>query len=351
MAEERKDSLTRRGIIGAALVGAGGWAGWAIQRLRGRNGQEMPIDKVATKEKNPFEYDLSAYEKVDPDLLLFEPAGEFDPGFRRVKRIGVAPDGRLMVAGDKSLRFFDANGQQDREIELRHTPHCMHVSERDELFVGYARHFEIHDLDGTHRSSTERFGKDSFLTSIATHEDAVFVADAGQREVILCDREGTVAKRFGNPAETPEGMGFAIPSPYFDLRVDTHGTLWVVNPGRLRVEAYTTDGEFQRTWGAPGMKIEGFTGCCNPVFMTMTGDGRFITSEKGLARIKVHDPTGEFEGVVAGPSFLVDDKKLAKQACQDCTVGAGFDVAVDERGWVHALDPFRMTVRSFRPLA
>ena len=29
----------------------------------------------------------------------------------------------------------------------------------------------------------------------------------------------------------------------------------------------------------------------------------------------------------------------------------GFDVAVDERGWVHVLDPFRMSVRSFRPLA
>ena len=101
----------------------------------------------------------------------------------------------------------------------------------------------------------------------------------------------------------------------------------------------------------PGMKIERLSGCCNPVYFAMTADGGFVTSEKGLARIKVYDPKGEFVGVVAGPSFLVDDKKLAKEACADCRVGAGFDVAVDERGWVHTLDPFRKTVRSFRPTA
>ena len=58
---------------------------------------------------------------------------------------------------------------------------------------------------------------------------------------------------------------------------------------------------------------------------------------------------GRFRGAVAGPNMLVADKELAKRACADCSVGAGFDVTLAANGDVLTLDPYRKVVRRFRP--
>lgn len=350
MAGTRKNDITRRGLLGTALVGVGAGGGWLVQRFRRGGGEEKRASAPAPAASNPWEYDLSAYENVDPALLIFEPQGQFETGFDHVGRLVAAPGDRLLVAGDRAVRVFDRSGELRTEVELTAAPRCLHVSAEADLFIGFEDRFDVYDLDGNRRHGTPSFGERTYLTSIATYGDSVYAADAGNREVIVCDREGRVQTRFGKIGDGAN-PGFAVPSPYFDLAVTPEGKLWIANPGRLRVEAYSLAGEFESSWGEAGMAIERLSGCCNPVYFAMAPDGRFITSEKGLARIKVYDAKGEFTGVVAGPSFLVDDKKLAKEACADCRIGAGFDVAVDERGWVHALDPFRKTVRSFRPRA
>ena len=97
------------------------------------------------------------------------------------------------------------------------------------------------------------------------------------------------------------------------------------------------------------MAVENFCGCCNPVHFARRPDGKFVTSEKGLNRIKIYDAKGNFEGVVAGPEHLVKDLELAKRACADCRIGFGFDVACDSTGRVLALDPATRTVRIFTP--
>ena len=99
------------------------------------------------------------------------------------------------------------------------------------------------------------------------------------------------------------------------------------------------------------MAVEGFCGCCNPVYFARRPDGKFVTSEKGLNRIKIYDAKGKFEGVVAGPEQLVKDRELAAKACVNCKVGFGFDVACDARGRVLALDPVARTIRVFTPKA
>ena len=64
-----------------------------------------------------------------------------------------------------------------------------------------------------------------------------------------------------------------------------------MNPGRHKIEAYTFDGELETSWGTPATTIGGFSGCCNPTHIAMLPDGSFVTSEKGLARVKVYDST------------------------------------------------------------
>ena len=65
-------------------------------------------------------------------------------------------------------------------------------------------------------------------------------------------------------------------------------------------------------------------------------DGSFLTSEKGVVRIKIHEPSGELSTVVAPPDKFMED-------------GEAPDVAVDEEGIVYALDYDRNMIRIFEP--
>jgi len=82
------------------------------------------------------------------------------------------------------------------------------------------------------------------------------------------------------------------------------------------------------------MRPEGFCGCCNPSHIALFPDGRFVTSEKGLPRVKVYDAKGVFVGLVAGPDMFAED-------------AVGLDLAVDSRGRILVLDPARRMVRVF----
>jgi hypothetical protein len=87
------------------------------------------------------------------------------------------------------------------------------------------------------------------------------------------------------------------------------------------LENYTDDGILRGFWEATGMKVEDLTGCCNPAQMTVDAEGNFITSEKGVVRIKKYKASGEFLGVIAEPDkfpqgihapevIVTDDNKI-----------------------------------------
>jgi hypothetical protein len=82
------------------------------------------------------------------------------------------------------------------------------------------------------------------------------------------------------------------------------------------------------------MEIDGFCGCCNPTHMAILDNGSFVTSEKGLPRVKVIAPTGELQAVVAGPGQLAPDT-------------VGLDLAIDPEGRILVLDPAARMVRVF----
>jgi len=127
-----------------------------------------------------------------------------------------------------------------------------------------------------------------------------------------------------------------VPSPYFDLLVAPDGLLRIVDPGRHKITAFTEGGDLELSWGKPTLEIEGFGGCCNPSHIAMLEDGRFVTSEKGIARVKVHDAEGRFVTAVVGPAGL------------DTETGP-CDVAVDSKGRILVLDPGRGVLRIFAP--
>lgn len=346
MSTTKTGQWRRRGFLGGALVAAGAAAGWVVTKLVD---PQARVNRTPTKLDDRFVYDISEFEETPANLLLFDPAGDFSTGLAEAKRVAFWEGHGIAVSGDNSLTFFGADGAKLKQWPVEATGYCLLPLEKDSLLVGYADRFAILDGNGKAQFQSPNLGRRTYLTCAAACQDRFYLADAGNREVLICDRKsGQVLERFGKKDADRGNPGFNIPSPYFALAVAADGKLRVANTGRLRVETYTLDGRFVSSWGEPGMKIDRFCGCCNPAYFVLTPAGDFITSEKGLARINVYAAAGRFKGAVAGPNMLVTDKELAKRACTDCTVGAGFDVTLDANGDVLTLDPYRKIVRRFR---
>jgi len=295
-----------------------------------------------------FRYDVEALAHIDPNLILYEESAEaIKTGFVNSHGIAVDSTGSVYVAGDKAVRMFARRGDLLGEIELADTPRCLTVAADGTIYIGLTDHVEVYDAQGQHQASWDRPGPDALLTSIAVSNDNVFVADARNRVVVRYDTAGNLVNRIGKKDPDRNIPGFVIPSPYFDLAVPRDGLLRVVNPGRLRIEAYTSDGDLEFWWGEPSPAVEGFCGCCNPVNFAVLPDGGFVTCEKGLIRVKIYDDEGSFVGVVAGPEQLAEGG--TSSICLlpgECQAG-GFDVAVDANGHIFVLDTINNVVRVF----
>ena len=285
---------------------------------------------------------LTKLRKIDPALIQYRQTAEIPAAMQEVRALAVAPrsvvpDGRVYVAGDQAIHVFGPDGEKRAEIPLGGQPTCLAVggsahAPPGRVYVGMRDHVEVLNTEGTPETAWDGLGEKALLTSLAVAEQDVFVADAGNKVVWRYDTSGKRRGRIGQRDVRRGIPGFVIPSPYFDVAVAPDGLLRVVNPGALRIEAYTFDGDLERFWGKGAATLEGFFGCCNPAHFAIFGDGRFVTAEKGVPRVKVYGPEGEFICVVAGPEQL--DVVAA-------------DVAVDARDRVLILDPKARSVRIF----
>jgi len=281
--------------------------------------------------------------EIDPALIEYRPAGSIDVPLDEVRGLAVGPDGSVYVGGERVILVFDPEGNQQRRIEVEHEPHCLAVAGADETSPGTiysAARDRVVKLapDGSVAGEWPALGKQALITSIAAAYDNVFVADAGNKIVLRYDTSGELIGRIGQPDPKRNIPGFAITSPCFDLAVSPDGLLRVVNPRMLRIEAYTFDGHLEAHFGRGGAGVEAFFGCCNPAHFVVFDDGRFVTAEKGAARVKVYTAEGDFDCLVAGPEQL-----------QLRNAHAIADLAVDLRGRVLVLDEADRKVRIFEP--
>jgi hypothetical protein len=267
------------------------------------------------------------------------------------RAVAVGPDDRIYVAGDKAIRIFSPDGKKLKNRELEGAPFCVAVGGAEHespgrIYVGMREHVEVFNADGKRESVWGRPGKRSVLTSIATAEEDVFVADAGMMIVWHYDPQGKLLGRIGKRDEAQGFPGFIVPSPYFDVAIAPDGLLRVVNPGLHRIEAYTFDGHRELFWGIRGMGVEAFCGCCNPANIAILPDGRVVTAEKGISRVKVYGPEGKFECVVVGPETLEPNPSAAVETRDELRIHPA-DLAVDSRSRVLVLDPAIGSVRVY----
>ncbi|PIY50391.1 MAG: hypothetical protein COZ06_09670 [Armatimonadetes bacterium CG_4_10_14_3_um_filter_66_18] len=286
-------------------------------------------------------------EQTDATMATYREEASLSPSIREPRCVALGPNGSIYVGGRYRVERLTSSGEHDLAFEPESTPTCLAVAQDGTVFLGASDHVEVYESRGGHEGNWDSLGDKAALTSLAVGKDDVFVADAGNRIVLRYSLKGKLVSRIGKKDDARNVPGFAIPNPFFDLALGPAGLLWVVNPGRTRVEAYTYDGDFELAWGKPSLKDDGFSGCCNPVHLAVDPTGGFVTSEKGVLRIRHCDAVGDFDGLVAGPDALAPPVGSPPPTDATGEEHQAFDLAVDSGGRVLALDTARKSLRVF----
>ena len=311
-----------------------------------------PSAKRGSGLSKEFEYQIDEYKKIPPDMLLYKQTAEFPVEMREARAVAIGPGNRIHVVGDRTVGVFAADGKPLSTITLDDEPYCLAVGNAEhafggQMYVGLKDRILLFDENGKPAGSWDSLGDRSLLTSIALAENDVFAADAGTAVVVRYDTSGKIVGRIGKPDQQRGIAGFAIPSPFFDVAVHPDGWLRVVNPGALRIEAYSFEGNLELYWGKQTNELDGFFGCCNPANIAILPDGRFVTAEKGLLRVKIYSAYGDLECVVAGPEqFGSSPTAVINESLTDHEHTA-VDVAADEAGRIVVLDRPGRRVRIF----
>ncbi len=294
---------------------------------------ESRSNRIGNRGLNPFEYNYDEFKKVDPELIAYSEFKQIPLNFEYPTGLAVSGN-KICLVGDRVLRVIDAEGNEFLYLTL--SDNVTAVAFKDEvLAIGYEKKYEIRKMDGQLAYKSPVLSDSSVITSLALTADKIYIADAGKRKVLVFSMDGQQLSEMEGISGAESLHGFIIPSANFDLAINGENELWVVNPGMHSLQHYNDRGDLLNSWEKASLKIDGFSGCCNPGHFAFLSNGNFITSEKGLVRIKEYDHKGKLVSVVAAPDKFTEGGKAP-------------DLAVDSEGVIYALDKDKHMLRMFK---
>jgi len=345
--ERPNKDLSRRqflnqSIRGASACVAGGVALATLARAAKAGGDSSV---------NPFSYDVERASRVDPGLIKYEQVKRLSGLAREPRRIAAGPGDSLYIATSTGVDILHRTGAKLAQISTASAARCVAAAEDGTVYIGLRTHVEVFDRQGRQLSTWEAPTKKTWFTGLCVGANDVFAADSANRVVFRYDRSGKLAGRIGEKSQERNIPGLIVPSPYLDVKLGLDGLLRVNNPGRHSVQVFTPAGDLEFSWGKPSLAVDGFCGCCNPVGLALFSDGRCVTCEKGVPRVKVYSAERSFESVVAGPELFRENGRPGQVSDRsDGTLG-GLDATVDSQGNVYILDLVAGDVRVMKPKA
>ncbi len=325
-----KISPARRIGIGLAVVALPVAAAVGLWEFKQRD------DASNDELERGYKYDDAAMRQIDPTLIGYAQVAQIQTGMQKPTCISLGTDGKLYVAGKELVKVLDLTGKELRSFAITGEATAVAADASGRVYVGLRDHVEVFSADGTRTATWSSLGPTSHISSIALSKDRVYVADSGQRfgRALVYALDGSSAGEIGKADQKAGIPGIITPSSHMDVAVAADGNIWVANPGRHQLELYTPTGELLRSFGQSGNAIDQFLGCCNPSDFALLSDGRIVTAEKGVPRVKVFKDDGHFQNVVATPDSFGDNR-------------AGLDLAADPAGRILILEPGTTTIRVF----
>ena len=205
-------------------------------------------------------------------------------------------DNKLFITAGESVYIYDTKGNQLAIFPVKQ--HVRDITVEDEkIYLLYPTFIEVYTANGELSHTWEACSELSDYCSFALAGDFLFVTDAENKNICKYSKEGNFVKFIQSP------RGFIIPSYSFDIE-NWNDTIYCANSGRHLIEAYTLDGNFIAAFGGQGGEPGSFAGCCNPVYISFTSEGKLITSEKGNPRISIFERNGNFKELLLNSRLL-----------------------------------------------
>ena len=237
--------------------------------------------------------------------LLKEDADFVSP-YRRVYGF-LAPDeicamevegGSIYIATPNNIYVYGLSGELQTNFSTPSDVRDMAVHD-GHVYALFPTRIEVYDRQGDMTQAWDACSEDSDYCSLAVCGEGVFVTDAANKHICKYRLDGTMARFIESP------QGFIVPSYCFGITY-MDGIIYCSNPGRHRVESYSSEGEYLAAFGKSGAQAGAFSGCCNPAILTPSNNGELLTSEKGIPRISCYSTDGAFRSV------LLDSKALGR---------------------------------------
>ena len=318
----------------AAVVGA--FASFASTAFGAKN----QAAKRTPQNASLVQMDVSEQKHVLPPHLDLEYAqtqvlgsSSSEQRFRRsISAVAVDSADQISVLGDGEVRTFDSKGIFVRNWKAPEGALCMAIG-GGRVYLGRAGQVEIYSAAGIREGgfAAGESGKSASITAIKISGAEILVADASARCIRRYTETGKLIGEIGTQNKT---RGFMLPNRSLDMAVDSKGIVRATDSGRHRVSSWILDGTPAGNFGKFGLRNpEDFVGCCNPVNIAIAPDGKIITAEKVVARVKVFDDAGKLLALIGPEHFDPQCIHLY--------------LAVDSKGRILVADPVRLEVKVF----
>ena len=154
-----------------------------------------------------------------------------------LRGIAVDGNGQLYAAGDSEIKVFEAAGWLKRRWSTSRPALSVAVAGNGAVYAGQMGQIEIFDGAGKLVKTWRDEKLLGRVTAIGFTRDSVLAGDAADRAIRHFDRAGKFLNTIGkdNPVN-----GLLIPNGVVDFAVDAEGVIHAANPGKHRVERYTS---------------------------------------------------------------------------------------------------------------
>jgi hypothetical protein len=232
-----------------------------------------------------------------------------------LQAVAVDPSGKVFLGGGSFVSCYDEDLKLIWNVKTS-SPVTALSDYGDTIFASTNEQILVMNSAGLILKEWGPFEDSCLITSVSSNRHLVAVADAGNKMVIILDKGGEVKKIIGQ-----NNKQFILPSPFFDVALDNDNNLFVANTGHHRIETRNTDGVLKSFFGEPGTAPEYFCGCCAPSHFALIPQG-FVTSEKGINRIKILNKKGEFVEFVNSRNNFVKSVPLDLASADGITIYA-----------------------------